>query len=98
MNTMGKILVILNLLIALATGLFLVFLFATRTNWKRGYDELKVELTASRANTLALKESNDQLQAKLKKAVAGQDSNLIAGKSKYSDQLLMIENYKKQAD
>jgi hypothetical protein len=41
MNTVGKILVILNFLFAVVVGAFLVVDFATRTNWKTAYDELR---------------------------------------------------------
>ena len=41
MNTIGKILVVLNLVFALVVGGFLVIDFATRTNWKTAYESLK---------------------------------------------------------
>jgi hypothetical protein len=50
MNTMGKILVIINTLFALFTGGFLAVDWATRTNWKKANDELKQELQVARAN------------------------------------------------
>lgn len=50
MNTVGKILVICNLLIALAVGGFFVVDFTTRMNWKKGYDEIKKEMTVRDVN------------------------------------------------
>lgn len=50
MNTIGKILVILNLVFALVVGGFLVIDFATRTNWKRSYESLKQEWLVAEAN------------------------------------------------
>jgi hypothetical protein len=44
MNTIGKILVILNLIFALVIGGFLVIDFATRTNWKTAFEQAKREL------------------------------------------------------
>lgn len=44
MNTIGKILVILNFVFAIAVGGFLVFDFARRSNWKDAYDKLKSEM------------------------------------------------------
>jgi hypothetical protein len=41
MNTVGKILVILNFLFAVVVGAFLVVDFATRTNWQNEYTNLK---------------------------------------------------------
>lgn len=51
MNTIGKILVILNLIFALVVGGFLVIDFATRTNWKVAYDKMKNEMEIARLNT-----------------------------------------------
>ena len=53
MNTIGKILVILNFVFAIVVGAFLVFDFATRTQWKRAYEELKREADVLRARTEA---------------------------------------------
>src|SRR4051812_17439051 len=50
MNTIGKILVILNFIFALVVGGFLVIDFATRTNWKGEYDKLKREITQLEAS------------------------------------------------
>lgn len=50
MNIVGKTLVIINLLFALATGGFLVVDFATRTNWKKAYELLEEETKVARAN------------------------------------------------
>src|SRR5581483_8165700 len=50
MNTIGKILVILNFVFALVVGGFLVIDFATRTNWKTAYDTLKREMDVLKAS------------------------------------------------
>jgi len=50
MNIVGKMLVIANLIFALATGGFLVFDFATRSNWKAAYDQLKNEMDVAGLN------------------------------------------------
>lgn len=81
MNTVGKILVILNLLFALAVGGFLVVDFATRTNWKAAYDKLQKEMEIAglnqKAGVLTLsqlsKQAKDIQQARDK---AEQDWNL----------------------
>jgi hypothetical protein len=67
MNTMGKILVIINLLFALMTGGFLAVDFATRTNWRNEYDKLKEELTVSKDNTGTLQATARLVVEKLKK-------------------------------
>jgi hypothetical protein len=50
MNTIGKILVILNLVFALLVGGFLVIDFATRSNWKVAYEKLKSEMEIAQLN------------------------------------------------
>jgi hypothetical protein len=40
MTTLGKILVIVNLVFSLVTGFLIIMVFSTRTNWKAGYDKL----------------------------------------------------------
>jgi hypothetical protein len=67
MNTMGKLLVIVNLLFAVATGAFLAVDFATRMQWKRAYEEREQELVAIKENTQQEPESRRNLMAELKK-------------------------------
>jgi len=43
MNTVGKILVILNFLFAVVVGAFLVVDFAVRTNWRQAHDKIAAE-------------------------------------------------------
>jgi hypothetical protein len=50
MNTIGKILVILNLVFALVVGGFLVIDFGTRTNWRTAYESLKREMVVGEKN------------------------------------------------
>jgi chromosome segregation ATPase len=57
MNTIGKILVILNFVFALVVGGFLVIDFATRTNWKTAYDTLKREMDVLKASREANQET-----------------------------------------
>jgi hypothetical protein len=68
MNTVGKTLVIINLVFALLVAGFLVIDFATRETWKAGFDKLKGELDISRANTRTAQETNGSLLDKLKTA------------------------------
>src|SRR6185312_993172 len=57
MNTIGKILAILNFVFALVVGGFLVIDFATRTNWKTAYDTLKREMDVLKASREANQET-----------------------------------------
>lgn len=51
MNTIGKILVVLNLVMAVVVVVFFGLDFATRTNWKSAYDQLKGEMTVAGLNS-----------------------------------------------
>ncbi len=51
MNVVGKILVILNLVLALAAVGFIVVDFATRTNWKNEYTRLQNEMKVAESNS-----------------------------------------------
>ncbi|MBM3993399.1 MAG: hypothetical protein FJ303_04505 [Planctomycetes bacterium] len=63
MNTVGKILVILNFIFAMAVGGFLVFDFALRTQWKERYHALNTEANA-------LKQSRDVTESMMAKVTA----------------------------
>jgi hypothetical protein len=68
MNVMGKILVVLNLLFALAVGAFLVIDFGLRKDWKAAHDELKTQLDNVKTNTDGMAKTNQGLNDKLQKA------------------------------
>jgi hypothetical protein len=68
MNTIGKILVILNFIFALVVGGFLVIDFATRTNWKTAYDNLKREMDQLKASRDASGAVTQGVTNRLKKA------------------------------
>ena len=73
MNTVGKILVILNLLFAVAVGGFLVVDFATRQNWKVAYDKLKGEMDVANLNYKAGGQTLSQLSRQAKDIQQGRD-------------------------
>jgi hypothetical protein len=60
MNIVGKILVILNLVFAVAVGGFLVVDFATRTNWRKEYEAAKKELDIARRNSETMAETTNK--------------------------------------
>lgn len=98
MNTVGKILVILNLVFALITGGFLVIDFATRTNWKNSYEQLKRDTDVMGVNSgqlpaLVAKLNNELTLARTEVDKAKQDlvDAEVAAKIK-------IENYKIERD
>src|SRR3712207_3885169 len=69
MNSVGKILVFVNLLFALIVGGFLAIDFSTRTNWREYAKELERELEVSRTNTTTLHGTSSKLMAELKGAL-----------------------------
>jgi hypothetical protein len=68
MNTMGKILVFLVLLLALALGGFLAVDVATRQNWHEAFESQKRELSVARANEDTLQNTVASVTEKLKTA------------------------------
>jgi hypothetical protein len=99
---MGKILVFLNLLFALVVGGFLLVDFATRTNWKKAYDELEREMKVARANNDVQAEkirqeslSNTMLS---KEAEKSEDQKTIALKTTLVTEKLQGDNEKLQKE
>jgi hypothetical protein len=71
---MGKILVVLNLLAALAVGGFLLVDFATRSNWKAAADQAQQEVTASRTTSGTLKITSLEIKSQLDKVTTERDA------------------------
>jgi hypothetical protein len=69
MNTLGKVLIILNLVFALATGGFLAVDFVVRTNWKHHAEACQRELEVARANAAAMKKTFQELDRQAKNAL-----------------------------
>ncbi len=67
MTVLGKILVFLNLVAAVAVAAFIVLVFAARTNWAVGYNEYKNRYAALEASTNAIKVESDERYAALDK-------------------------------
>lgn len=70
MNTIGKILVVLNFVFALVVGAFLTMKFATETNWKAGVEKLSAELDISRKDNQVFRDEVGGLRAQLSTAKA----------------------------
>lgn len=87
MNIMGKLLVILNLLAALATGGFLIIDYAARTNWKTAYESLKREMEVAKANTGAATGTMTKMAQEVQKAQV----SLETEKKNLADQLLVAK-------
>ncbi|MBM4070336.1 MAG: hypothetical protein FJ271_15480 [Planctomycetes bacterium] len=67
MNIVGKILVLLNLVFAVATGGFLAVDFATRTNWKTYAEGIKREMDVGQAQSKASTLTNVDLNRSITK-------------------------------
>src|SRR5262249_24924030 len=65
MHTLGKILVFLNLLVALIVAAFLLIDYQMRTNWKKYADEAKTSLEVAQRNNTTLQETIKDLHKKL---------------------------------
>ena len=49
MNTLGKILVFVNLIFSVVTGALIVMVFITRTQWEKGYRDVSAQLVGERS-------------------------------------------------
>ncbi|MCI0680917.1 MAG: hypothetical protein L0Y71_02335 [Gemmataceae bacterium] len=74
MNVLGKILVILNLIFAVAVGGFLVVDFATRNNWRDAYFKLRDEMKVAEANYRVVPDSLGRFNADNKRLEAERDT------------------------
>lgn len=68
MNTMGKILVILNFVMACAVIGFIVFKYANEMNNQQAVKQLEVELTIARKTNQIMTDTNSRLHAQLTSA------------------------------
>jgi hypothetical protein len=59
---MGKILVFVNFLFAVVTAGLIIMVFLTRTNWAKGFDDLKREVERERNNYLNLYEQKIEFE------------------------------------
>ena len=73
MNTIGKILVVLNLIFAVVVGGFLVIDFATRSNWKQAYEKLQREMQVAEKNTNTSGRTLQELNNQVKRAEVERD-------------------------
>jgi hypothetical protein len=75
MTMYGKILVFLNLVFSLVTGIFIITAYVNRTNWKAAYDQLEKNYKVAEANADAYyaeaKETEKRAEDKVK-AIDGQ--------------------------
>jgi hypothetical protein len=64
MNKIGKILVFVNLAFSVITGALIVMVFATRTNWEKGYNNVRGQLVGEQAKyTASINDANKLLAA-----------------------------------
>jgi len=92
MNTLGKMLVILNLLFALLTGAFLAVDYASRTQWKEAAEAYKDELAALRSNTEGDARRKQELARENEKLRGEMDAVVINSKGALTQ--MKLENEK----
>jgi hypothetical protein len=73
MNTIGKILVVLNFLFAVIVGIFLVMDIAMRTQWKQAYHDLKKDTEVLKLSRQSHMDLNTKLANDIKAANAAKD-------------------------
>src|SRR4051812_8921537 len=81
MNIVGKLLVIANLIFAVATGGFLVVDYATRRNWKSEYDDLRAQMDISRTNGSVTEKTVERISKEVRNKV----TELNTLKQKFDD-------------
>lgn len=94
MNVMGKILVILNFVFALAVGGFLVVDFATRTNWHDSFRNLEKEMRAAEAHWRTMSETVAKYENNLKNLQQQRDAartELVNAKDQFAADLAKFE-------
>jgi hypothetical protein len=74
MNTVGKVLVVLNLVFALATGGLMAYDFVVRTNWKTYAEDCQRRLEVASANAAAMKKTFEELDRQAKNALRDLDA------------------------
>jgi hypothetical protein len=77
MNTLGKILIFLNLLFSLLTGALIIMVFITRTHWQEGYNRKVGELSRENANYLALVDAGKKKDDRHKADMDAKDAQLV---------------------
>ena len=92
MNVMGKILVVLNLLFALAVGAFLIFDFGIRTDWRQAFLDQKKELEVVKINTDELIKTNRLINQQLSK----KEQEVKDWQKKFIDKESEAEKYKQE--
>jgi hypothetical protein len=68
MTVLGKILAILNLILSVAVGAFIVMTYVVRTDWHRAYVEVDKQVKGAQANAQAYQQEGLQVRGELNRA------------------------------
>jgi hypothetical protein len=90
MTTLGKILVIVNLVFSVVTGALIIMIFITRTNWREGFEK-------EAANNKALQEKNTRLAADMKSVRDETDRRIQTVGEELNNAKKDLEQARKQA-
>jgi chromosome segregation ATPase len=96
MNTIGKILVVLNLVFALLTGGFLAYDFAARSNWKQEAEHRERVFKVAKANADALQGTLKTALADKKKLQEQLDNLMIDAKSDHGNIKIKMADLEKE--
>jgi hypothetical protein len=98
MNTIGKILVILNLLFALLTGGFLAIDFAARSSWKDEAEHRKRVADVARASAESMRTSWVNAVSEKKKLQEMLDNKMLSSGAVKADVELQLANLQKELE
>src|ERR1700722_19568180 len=62
MTTLGKILAIVNLVLSLVVGAFIIMSYVARTNWHEAYNRVNDQLKVAQADAMSYKEETGEAQ------------------------------------
>jgi hypothetical protein len=96
MNTLGKLLVIVNLLFALLTGAFLAVDFVAREKWRQVAEDRQAELEVVKADHAADMETKRLLLEELKKRDADLQTQQTQSQAKIGQMNVKLEQAQKQ--
>ena len=97
MNTLGKILVFINLLFSLVTGALIIMVFITRSQWQTGYNNLSVRLVRERESHIAAVSARNDLEGRKNEEIQQVKNELKATNDKLAQADVIANQDRDQA-
>jgi hypothetical protein len=98
MNTVGKILVVLNFLFAVIVGVLLVYDFAARNKWKEAFESLKRESEVAQQSRTTTSRATDKILEDNKTLTADLENRTKSLKDTEDQRAALEDGYKLQID